>query len=75
MSLINISSYRFVTLDKEFLIQLRAALKQRTAELNLKGTILLSEEGINLFVSGLPKNINAFLEYLNQYEHLRDLWF
>jgi len=39
----------------------RVALKQLTSELQLKGTILLSSEGINLFLAGERQSIETFL--------------
>ena len=61
---INISAYKFVDLDnlsarKEELLPLCKSLK-------LKGTILLSLEGINLFVAGDRKAIDKFVEFLRK---------
>ena len=50
---LNIAGYKFVVLDDRD--ALRKPLKQTCDALGLKGTILLSHEGINIFVSG-PKN-------------------
>ena len=56
---LNLSAYRFVPLDE------LAALRQRTfdsaAAAGLKGTVLLAEEGINLFVAGAPDAARAWL--------------
>ena len=62
MKLLNIAAYRFVALSE--LAQLRAALKARGAQLELKGTILIAAEGINLFLAGTAANVEAFLEAL-----------
>ena len=64
MNILNIAAYRFVALSD--LAQLRAAFRARAAELELKGTILIAAEGINLFLAGATGNIEAFLEMLLQ---------
>lgn len=61
-SVVNIAAYKFVTLDE--LEPRRAALRERCRALGLKGTILLSVEGINLFVAGARDSINALLDDL-----------
>lgn len=62
--ILNISGYKFVALDN--LPELRARFKEKALELDLKGTILLSEEGINAFLAGLPENVRAFCHYLEE---------
>jgi len=49
-SVLNISAYRFVEIDD--LPALRDRLEASAMAAGLKGTILLAEEGINLFVAG-----------------------
>jgi UPF0176 protein len=58
----NIAAYRFAPLDN--LRELRASLLARCKALQLKGTILLSAEGINLFVAGSADSIEALLSHL-----------
>lgn len=61
MSYVNISGYKFTQLDNlDFLQQ---NLKATCLELDLKGTILLSHEGINIFLSGKSENILGFYAY------------
>ena len=62
MNILNIAAYRFVALND--LAQLRAAFKARGAQLELKGTVLIATEGINLFLAGAAANVEAFLETL-----------
>ncbi len=62
MNILNIAAYRFVALDQ--LPELRAAFQARCQGLGLKGTILIAEEGINLFLAGAAAKIEAFLEVL-----------
>jgi predicted sulfurtransferase len=61
-SILNIAAYRFVTVDQ--LPERREALSTLCQNLSLKGSILLSSEGINLFLAGTENNINAFIRYL-----------
>lgn len=63
-NILNIAAYRFVTIDQ--LPERRAALTELCQNLGLKGSILLSREGINLFLAGTEDNINAFIRYLNE---------
>src|SRR5689334_8652945 len=55
----NIAAYKFASLTD--LKTLRSRLLTLCKEWNLKGTILLSTEGINLFVAGEPDKIEKLL--------------
>ena len=55
---VNIAAYKFVSLED--LPARRDHLKSRCNELQLKGTILLAPEGINLFLAGSTVNIAIF---------------
>lgn len=67
----NISTYRFAELSG--LKELRESLIADCKEWNLKGTILLSTEGINLFVAGSPDSIEALLAKLRAVPGLESL--
>lgn len=56
---VNIAGYKFVPLAN--LKPLRSHLLERCRTWNLRGTILLSGEGINLFVAGLQREIDLLL--------------
>jgi UPF0176 protein len=58
----NIAGYKFVTLEQ--LAELRPHYQSICSTLNLRGTILLAPEGINLVLSALPQQITAFVEWL-----------
>ena len=58
-SVLNISAYRFVDIDDPQ--SLRNRLAQRAGELKLLGTILIADEGINLFLAGAPAAVGTFL--------------
>ncbi|MET0297035.1 MAG: sulfurtransferase [Microbacterium sp.] len=49
-SVLNVSAYLFTRIDDP--AALRADLRRRALEAGIKGTILLAEEGINLFLAG-----------------------
>ena len=70
---INVSAYRFTPLAADQLSTIKADLLQIANQCSLKGTVLLSTEGINLFVAGLAAQIDAFFSHLNQYEQFQDL--
>ena len=61
-AILNISAYRFVTLNE--LPALRERLFVRAQRLGLKGTVLLAEEGINLFLAGPAAAIHEWLDAL-----------
>ncbi len=71
LEILNISCYKFAPLCS--LKERKEKLQRLTSSLRLKGTILLSEEGINLFVAGRPHAVAALVEELRQDPHLADL--
>ena len=61
---VNMTAYRFVDLpDRD---ELRQPMLNKCLELNLKGTILLAPEGINIFIAGELKSCDAFFDYLSE---------
>jgi UPF0176 protein len=67
----NIAAYRFAELSD--LKPLREHLMGLCREQSLKGTILLSTEGINLFVAGSASGIESLLRALRELPGLEDL--
>lgn len=67
----NISVYKFARLAN--LKPLRDRLIAQCREWGLKGTILLSTEGVNLFVAGLRENVDALVNELRAIPGLEDL--
>lgn len=61
-SIVNIAGYRFVDLPDRDALQV--PFQEACGELQLKGTILLSTEGINFFLAGHQTQIDGFVEYL-----------
>jgi UPF0176 protein len=73
MQFINLAGYRFVQLER--LPELKAAFKASCRELDLKGTILLSPEGINIFVSGFTSEVTHFKAFVRADSRLAGLQF
>jgi UPF0176 protein len=61
-SVLNISAYRFEPIADPH--SLRETLRERARSLDLKGTILLASEGINLFLAGAPEAVRGFVAAL-----------
>ena len=59
---VNIAAYKFTTFDNTE--EMRPQFQDLCKELGLKGTILLTPEGINLFLSGPRAQIDRFLAWL-----------
>lgn len=68
---VNIAAYKFVTLDN--LDQMRAQYQALCNELGLKGTVLLTPEGINMFLSGPRAHVDRFLAWVKGDPRLADL--
>ncbi len=71
MSILNLSAYKFISLDD--LPGLRERMLERCLELDLKGTILLAPEGINLFLAGPREPIDAFVAWLHTDSRFADI--
>jgi UPF0176 protein len=69
--IVNIAAYKFVSLPE--LRSLRTRLLALCQDWELKGTILLSAEGINLFVAGEREKIDFLLVELRSIPGLEDL--
>ena len=61
-AILNISAYRFTPLPDA--AELRPVLLARALALDLKGTILLATEGINLFLAGSADQVREFVAQL-----------
>lgn len=73
MQILNIAGYKFTELSE--LTTLKASLLEACLRLNLKGTILLSSEGINLTLAGLPEDIAALKAILESDIRLQGMRF
>ena len=70
-TVLNISTYKFVPLSDA--AELREELLARALGLGLKGTILLAEEGINMFLAGPAEDVRAFISTLQQDPRFSDI--
>ena len=73
MQFINLAGYKFVSLDG--LDDLKVQLDRRCHELGLKGTILLSFEGINVFLAGTKEATESFQASIQADPRFADLRF
>lgn len=71
-SFVNIAGYKFVTFSDS--IEKRSEFRALCEKLALKGTILLTPEGINLFLAGRRAEIDQFLTWLRADVRLSDFY-
>ena len=70
-SILNISAYKFVGLSDT--ARWREGIRSQAQAGALKGTVLLADEGINLFVAGAPAGVRSFLAWLTAHAAFADL--
>ncbi|MDT3315434.1 sulfurtransferase [Microbacterium sp. KSW4-11] len=70
-SVLNISAYLFTPIDDP--ASLRSELQQRVDARSLRGTILVAEEGINLFLAGPAEDVRGFVDELRAEERFAAL--
>ena len=70
-SILNISAYKFVSVSDT--AELRESVCSHALALALKGTVLIAEEGINLFLAGAPTSVQAFVLWLRADARFADL--
>jgi UPF0176 protein len=70
-TVLNISTYKFIPLPDA--AALREVLLGRAQDLQLKGTILLAEEGINMFLAGPADDVRSFVTQLQQDPRFADI--
>jgi UPF0176 protein len=71
--IVNISAYRFVAVAEP--VVLRDRLFQAAERLGLKGTVLIAEEGINLFLAGSAGAIARWQVFLEEDDRLAGMEF
>lgn len=70
---LNISGYKFVPLHK--IATLRVDLLKTAIDSGIKGTILLSHEGINMNLAGLPEAVHTYATFLKNDARFADIIF
>ncbi|MEB0012381.1 sulfurtransferase [Glaciimonas sp. Gout2] len=68
---VNIAAYKFITFDDT--AEKRAEFLATCTQLQLRGTILLSPEGINMFLAGFREQIDQFLVWLRSDPRFADV--
>ena len=69
--ILNISAYKFVSLSDT--AGWRESIRSQALVHQLKGTVLLADEGINLFVAGAEAAVREFLAWLTAHDAFNDL--
>ena len=59
--ILNLAGYLFVPLEAKHLEDCRQPIREAAMEAGLKGSILLTTEGINVFIAGPEENVRHFL--------------
>jgi len=67
------SFYKFSPLKKT--TELRKLILEKACDLDLKGTILIAEEGLNGMISGADKSIKTMQTYLSSFPEIGDVDF
>jgi UPF0176 protein len=70
-AIVNIAAYKFITFNDT--VEKRPEFLAKCETLNLKGTVLLSPEGINLFLAGTRAAIADFLAWLRSDARFADI--
>ncbi|MEO7251235.1 MAG: sulfurtransferase [Arenimonas sp.] len=70
-SILNIAAYRFIAIADPVAVVARVRALCETQ--SLRGSVLVAEEGINLFLAGSPEGIHAFLAGLGEDQRFADL--
>lgn len=68
---VNISAYKFITFNDT--AEKRPEFIAKCQELKLKGTVLLTPEGINMFLAGLRHEIDAYMDWLHTDTRFADI--
>ncbi len=68
---LNISAYKFVSVSDA--ADLRQSVRSQASAFELKGTVLIAEEGVNLFLAGLPNDLRSFVAWLRADRRFADL--
>ncbi len=72
-SILNIAAYKFVDLDAEWIRSWRFEIRSFCRERGVFGTILLSEEGINLFLAGPSSAVEEVWSAIRSIDAFSDL--
>ncbi len=71
--ILNISTYKFVSLDPEWIRSIRFDLRARCRAEGVYGTIILSTEGINVFLAATEEKVNTIFNLIRQWPQFSDM--
>jgi len=71
MQILNVAAYKFIALED--LVSLQAAVRDAAQSRAIRGTLVLAEEGINLFLAAGSSEIHDFLAWLRSDARFQDL--
>ncbi len=73
MKILNIAAYKFVEVPEADLPWIKERLRSSAIRQGLKGSVLLSTEGINMFLAGMPERINLFWTEVKRIGYYSDI--
>ena len=71
LEFLNVAGYKFEPLEN--LDSLIPEFQNKCDELGLKGSVYLSPNGINFSIAGTEKNINTYIEFMEEDSRFRDI--
>lgn len=71
LEFLNVAGYKFEPLEN--LNSLIPEFQNKCDELGLKGSVYLSPNGINFSIAGTEKNINTYIEFMEEDSRFRDI--
>lgn len=72
--ILNVAFYKFVELPEQKLPLWKEEMKSAANEMGVKGSILLSAEGINGFLAAEKPNLDSYLNYLKtKWDYFKDI--
>ena len=71
LEILNVAGYKFEPLENlDFLIP---QFQNKCDELDLKGSVYLSPNGINFSIAGTEENVNTYIEFMEQNSKFKDI--
>ena len=71
MNIANITGYKFTPIEDTS--NLQKDISNCSNKLKLKGTVLISNKGLNFSVAGTRDNVDTFIEFLYSYERFKNI--
>lgn len=71
--ILNIAAYKFTSLDEEWIRSIRLPLRAQCRDMGVFGTILLSTEGINVFLAGTDDAVHHAWSALTSHAPFADM--